>query len=320
MIRSKKAGLIFISLAFILIFIASLIIGSESISLKEIFTPTDETARLILFKLRLPRAIAAVLIGMGLASSGAVFQSVLNNPMADPYMLGVSAGAALGASVSFILNGGAILTLLLSFGGAIGSVLIVFSIGKKRGLLNGTTLILAGIALSFLLSSTTSLIVALNRERMERIIFWTMGSLNGIQMKELTYLSVPLILGSLSFLFYWKDLNLLYLGEDRAKASGVDTERRKLELLLISSLVTSVAVSLGGIIGFVGLIVPHMARLLVGNDHKLLLPTTLLTGATFLLLSDTIARTIVSPMQLPIGVVTSFLGAPYFIYLLRKKQ
>lgn len=323
-LNGRVTGSLLIVGLFFLVFIASLLIGSEKIPFNQLLAilglngePIDPKFYQILIQLRLPRALAAGLIGMALANAGVVFQTCFRNPLADPYMLGISSGAALGAAISFVIPGmGPAWTGILAFLGSLGALGFIYSVAWINGKMDGTVLILSGIAVGFFLSAVVSLMIALNQERMEQIIFWTMGSLNGIRFSQVRLVVLP-VLGSLAvFFYYWKDLNLLVLGEDGAITTGTNAPRVSKILLIVASLCTAFVVSISGIIGFVGLVIPHLVRMVIGPNHRRLLPIAAFAGATFLMLSDVIARTIIAPRQLPIGIITAFLGSPYFIYLI----
>lgn len=320
----KYAGSLLIVGLFIIAFVASLLIGSERIPSGQLLAMLglgDEAIEpmyyQILVQLRLPRALAAGLIGMALANSGVVFQTCFRNSLADPYMLGISSGAALGATISFIIPGlSSGWTGVFAFVGALLALIFIYTIGWIDGKMDSTVLILSGIAVGFFLSAVVSLMVALNQERMEQIIFWTMGSLNAIRFSQVRLVVLPVLASVVVYFYYWKDLNLMVLGEDGAITTGTNAPRVSKILLVVASLSTAFVVSISGIIGFVGLVIPHLVRLLVGPNHRRLIPISALAGASFLMASDLIARTIVSPRQLPIGIITAFLGSPYFIYLI----
>jgi len=281
--------------------------------------------QIIFFVVRIPRVLLATLAGMALAGSGVVFQGVLRNPLAEPYVLGVSSGAAFGASL-VIVTGVSISVLGLSsiaigaLLGALITIYVVYTIAKVGMKSSITTLLLSGIAVSFLLSSMVSLMIALNRDRIEQIIFWTMGSLNAAKMDQVQVVALPIIVCLVVFIFFSRDLNVLLLGEDSATSMGIDVTWIRKILLMTASMATALSVSVTGIIGFVGLIVPHAMRIILGPNHKYLTPASIISGAIFLIFSDTIARTIIAPGQLPLGVVTSVIGAPYFVYLLYKSN
>lgn len=279
----------------------------------------------ILYIVRIPRVLAAALVGMALAGAGVVFQGVLRNPLAEPYVLGISSGAAFGATITIVFGitftiFGLTAVSVGAFIGAILTMLLVYNIARVGLKSSPTTLLLSGIAVSFLLSSLVSLMIALNRDQVERIVFWTMGSLASVRMSQVQAIYIPIILSLLVFMFFSRDLNVLLLGEDSATSMGIDVAVVRKILLLSATIATAFSVSVSGIIGFVGLIVPHAMRLIVGPNHKFLIPTSIFTGAIFLIISDTIARTIIAPGQMPLGVITAVIGAPYFIFLLYKNN
>lgn len=279
----------------------------------------------ILYVVRVPRILGATLIGMALAGAGVVFQGVLRNPLAEPYILGISSGAAFGATLMIVLGVtftffGLTAVSIGAFFGAIITMYVVYSIARVGMKSSITTLLLSGIAVSFLLSSMVSLMISLNRDQIERIVFWTMGSLSSVRMTQIEVIYIPILLCIAIFLFFSRDLNVMLLGEESATSMGIDVVLLRKILLLSASIATAFSVSISGIIGFVGLIIPHAMRLIVGPNHKYLTPASLLAGAIFLILSDTIARTIIAPGQLPLGVITAIIGAPYFIYLLYRNN
>lgn len=285
----------------------------------------SNTHFLIIFMVRLPRIIMASLVGMGLSVVGASFQSLFKNPMADPYVLGISSGAALGAALAIVINisGSAAtlsITTIFAFIGAICTTILVYSIAQVRGKVGTTNLLLAGSAVSFLMSSMISIIMVFNQEEVNKIVFWMMGSFNASSWKNIFIVAPIVLIGTIVIYFFYRDFNLMLVGEDNAKSLGVETEKLKKLIIIISSMIMAVCVSFSGIIGFVGFLVPHMIRIVFGPNNKALIPFSALGGAIFLLLADTTARTIASPAELPVGAVTALIGSPYFIYLLIKMK
>ncbi|NPE28723.1 iron chelate uptake ABC transporter family permease subunit [Methanococcoides sp. SA1] len=276
----------------------------------------SDSQNTIIMNIRLPRVILGALVGAALATAGCAMQGLLKNPMADPYIIGMSSGAGLGASLAFAL----MLPLqLLAFVTAAGSIFMVYNISKIGEKVPTETLLLAGIAVGFFLSSVTSFIIFLSQSP-HQIIYWLMGGLWTANWEKVQITFLMVLVGI--FMLYrqsW-NLNVMLLGEDQAQCMGVEIEKVKRSVLIFSSLITAAAVSVSGIIGFVGLIIPHTMRIIVGPDHRILLPTSTLMGAAFLVFSDTIARTVLESTDLPVGVVTAFFGAPFFIYLLRKRR
>ena len=285
----------------------------------------SQTELTIIFRVRMPRIIMASLVGIGLSVVGASFQSLFKNPMADPYVLGISSGAALGAAFAIVLklpSASASLSVVTisAFIGAVVTTIFVYNIAQVRGRVTTTNLLLAGCAVSFLMSSMISIIMVFNQEEVNKIVFWMMGSFNASSFKNI-YIVAPIILvGTVVIYFFYRDFNLMLIGEDSAKSLGTDTEKLKKLIILISSMIIAVSVAFSGIIGFVGFLVPHIVRLLFGPNNKALIPFSALGGAIFLLFSDTISRTVAAPAELPVGAVTALIGAPYFIYLLARMK
>ncbi|SIR55923.1 FecCD family ABC transporter permease [Halanaerobium kushneri] len=334
MIENKKNILIFLTavlFSVILIFLA-LFIGSTPIEpadiLDYIFNNSENistSTAIIIGEIRLPRIILAFIVGAGLAVAGAVFQAIIRNPMVDPYIIGISAGAGTGVMLALFLGIEIVVFNLNSlpvfaFLGAVLTVFIVYQLAKVGNKLPVLTFLLAGVAVSFILNSMMSFLMVLRTENLQQLVYWLMGSLAGSAWKDVRMI-LPYFLAALAvILFYLKDLNILLLGEESAVHLGLNVEKTKVILLGAASLLTASVVAVSGSIGFIGLVVPHMARIIIGPDHRRLIPLTALIGASFLLLADTAARTIMAPMELPVGIITAFAGGPYFIYLLRNKS
>ena len=290
----------------------ALCIGVSGFSL---FTFETEMIQKLLFEVRLPRIIAAVLVGAGLAAAGCAMQGLFRNPMADPYLLGTSSGGALGAAISIVFLGGLFMPVF-AFAGAILSIVVVYFASKRNGRVAVETLLLTGIAVSFLLSAMLSFITYISGNNLQQIMFFTMGGLWNVYWDDVR-LGLLIILAALVLFIFARDMNVMTLGEEEAVHLGVSTEKTKRVLLLISTFITAIAVSIAGCIGFIGLIVPHIVRIITGPDHRILLPASMVAGAILLLAADTFARTL--PTKIPVGIVTSFIGAPFFIYLLRRR-
>lgn len=279
-----------------------------------------KTDKLILFSLRIPRILESGLVGMALAVVGACFQGLLKNPMADPYVLGVSSGAAFGATIAIILGLGVVATNALAFLIALVTVFMVYVMAKRGSKVDMTSMLLAGVAVSAFLSSVISFFMLLNHEEMSRIVFWTMGSLSYVTWREVIISTIIILPLSFIVYLYSKELNALLTGEESAYHLGIDVEKTKRILLIIGSLITAAAVSVSGIIGFVGLIIPHIVRLFTGPDHRMLIPISAISGGIFLVWADTLSRFILSPAEIPIGIITSAVGGPFFLYLLVKNR
>lgn len=280
--------------------------------------------RSIIIDLRLPRILGGALVGLGLATAGVVFQGVFRNPMADPYVIGVSSGAALGAALAIVLNIGfslfGINTLsIMAFIFSLIAVFIVFNLARVGPKVPITPLLLAGLAVSILFSAFISLLQLMSGWELHRLVFWLMGGLSGVGWKDLISAAPLILVGTATIYLFSRDLNIMTLGEEEAHHLGVNVDLSKKVLLTLGSLVTAAAVSISGLIGFVGLIIPHLTRMLVGPDHRILTPASALMGGIFLVVCDSLARSILSPIELPVGIVTSISGAPFFLYLLRKR-
>ena len=287
-------------------------------------TTWQPSAETILFQIRLPRVVAGALVGSALASAGVLFQGMLRNPMADPYIIGTSAGAALGAtivmmlpvSVAFFSFG---LVPIAAFFGALGAVLLVYNIARVGGKTPIVSMLLAGFAVSAMLAAVVFLMVTMSGRTglLQNVYSFLMGSISVTGWTQIALIA-PLIIGGIvvaRFLAF--RLNALSLGEEGAAYLGINVEREKLLVLALGSLLTAAAVSISGLVGFVGLVVPHAVRLVLGPDHRLLLPAAALSGGAFIVLADLFARTVLAPSEIPIGILTAIIGAPFFIYLLR---
>jgi iron complex transport system permease protein len=288
--------------------------------------PADvsHATEVILFQLRLPRVLLAAVVGAGLAVSGAVFQGLFRNPMADPAIIGVSSGAALGAITVIVAGGGAALGGLAvpvaAFAGALVTALLVYRLARIGPAVQVATLLLAGIAVAAVISSVMSLVMSLSGEELRSIYFWLLGGLGARGWDDLAAATLLVVLGVLAALLTTARLNLMVLGEERAAQLGVEVEGFKRVALATGALLAAAAVSVSGVIGFVGLMTPHLLRLVVGADHRRLLPAVILAGPTFLILTDLVARVVLSPEELPVGAVTAILGGPFFLFLLRRER
>ncbi|HHX73427.1 MAG TPA: iron chelate uptake ABC transporter family permease subunit [Firmicutes bacterium] len=279
----------------------------------------------IIWQLRLPRVLLGALVGAALALSGVSFQGLLRNPLADPFTIGVSSGAATGATLAIFLRQFFGLSFpqmvpLFAFAGALVALFFVYNLARIGGQVPVVTLLLAGVVVSSFLSAIISLLMVFAGENMQGIFFWLSGGLLLRSWPEIWFVLPYLTAGFLVLIAFARDLNVLLMGEEAAMSLGVNVEKTKKILLLTASLVTAAAVSVSGMIGFVGLVIPHAVRLVTGPDHRILLPASALVGATFLVWADVVARTVLAPQEIPVGIITAFVGAPFFIYLLRKKK
>jgi iron complex transport system permease protein len=284
-----------------------------------------QSSEQIINKVRIPRMLLGILVGAVLSIAGAGFQGVLRNPLADPYSLGVSSGASVGAAVLIYFGlqfawFGQWSIPIVAFATGLISLFLVLKLAMIDGKLKMETLILSGVVMQAFLGAFVSFLVSISNQTVNEIIFWLMGSL-AMRGWSYTYMILPyLLIGIVILLSYARSLNLLALGERQAAHLGVHVERTKLIVLIASTLITAAAVSVAGVIGFVGLIVPHLVRLLVGPDYRLIIPLSAICGGIYVLWADTLARTLLSPTEIPLGVITAFLGAPFFAYLLHKDK
>lgn len=284
---------------------------------------TGQTIDTIIFSIRLPRVLLAALVGCALSVAGSIFQALLRNPLADPYILGISSGSAVGAVLAMMLGLAATSfgLPLASFIGGIGTVAIVFNVGRMGRRVHTNTLLLAGVIINAFFGAVLMFLISISRtEALHSIIFWLMGDFSFADYRRMALASPYIFSGVFLAYFLARRLNLIVAGEDEALQFGVDVERVKKYAYALASLVTAAAVSVCGLIGFVGLMIPHMIRLVLGSDHRLLIPAAGLWGAAFLVICDTLARSILAPMELPVGVITAAFGAPFFIYLLKTRS
>ena len=337
----KLAGYGTLGLALLLLtLVASLSIGSVQLPFDEIgamllhklpwvgdhITPTwEQASEQIIMKVRLPRILLGMLVGASLATAGAAFQGVLRNPLADPFTLGVASGSSLGAALlifyglQFSFAGAWTLPLVAFMTGAL-TLGIVLTLAKDNGKLPTHSLILAGVVMQSFLGAAVSFLTVMSRDTLTDILFWTMGSLS---LRGWSYIGVLLPYFVFGIVYLWsraRSLNLLSLGEREAAHLGLRVDRLKTSVLITATLLTAAAVSVSGVIGFVGLVVPHMIRLITGSDYRVIIPLSALGGAVFMVWSDTAARTLLSPSEIPIGFVTAFVGAPFFAYLLYRNK
>lgn len=335
---AAKAKLLWVVLGLAAVLVASMIgsvsVGAVHVPLRAVVDagffgkPLTETQHTILFEIRLPRVLASALVGAALAVSGLMFQGLFRNPMADPYIIGASGGAAVGASIGIVFLAqwsifGFSATALLAFCGAVAAMVVVYGLARTRGRTNGVTLLLAGFALGTMLTNSTYLfeIFDPNPASGSKIVAaWLHGVIGVPQWRQLGITAVMVALAMLAAYPLMRRLNTLALGDEYAHQLGIRVESTRIGIVLVGSLLTAIAVSLGGLIAFAGLVVPHVARLLLGPDHVRLLPVTALGGAIFLVVTDTLARTLFAPLEVPVGILMVFLGGPFFLWLLRKNK
>jgi iron complex transport system permease protein len=274
----------------------------------------------IVWSVRLPRTMLGILVGAALAVGGTVIQAVVRNPLGDPYLIGIVPGAGLGAVIVIVLGSGALGGLSITaaaFAGAMAAFIATFALGRQQGRWPATRLVLAGVAMGYLISAFTYFLQTLATPgQLQRVLFWTLGSVSGATWEDLPLLAIIVTAGTVWLVANGRRLNGLASGSELAASLGIDVGRFQLQLMTLVALMTGAVVAVVGGIGFVGLMVPHLARLLVGADHRRVLIVSLLGGAIFLPLADIVARTLLPPTEIPIGIVTAAVGAPFFIWLL----
>lgn len=318
----KKILPIVLTIGIIITGILAIPMGSVPIPLEYIFSPgkAPDYIRTIIFNLRLPRIIMSLLIGMMLASSGAVVQTVFQNPLADPYIIGIAASATFGAVIAFVLNLPDFMYGVLAFITCLASTLLIFKMAKKGNKVNVATLLIVGVAVSSFLGAFTSFTMYLIGEDSFKITMWMMGYLGNATWKRVIFILIPLVLSLIYFYSKRHELDALLSGDEEAHSLGVDVNRLKVRTLTVSALIVAFSVAFSGMIGFVGLIVPHTIRMIVGPSNTKMLPSTILAGGFFLLICDTFGRIVLAPVEIPIGVITAFFGAPFFLYLALKNK
>jgi iron complex transport system permease protein len=333
-LTSRRVAVICLGLGLLLFaaVVISLRMGAYPIGISDIVTTLIQGAlgrwndipseyKLVIFGLRLPRIALGILVGASLATSGAGFQALLRNPLADPYVLGVSSGAALGAILSLIAAPHATgLIQVAAFAGAIATIAVVYFLGRRGGQLDSATLLLAGIiTASFLSAVIMFLMTTLSGRDLRGMAFWLMGDLQAPSTVGAKWLYFALAVAVGSIYSTASDLNLILTGEQEARHLGVNVERVKIVVYVAASVLTGLAVSVSGAIGYVGLLVPHLMRMLFGSDYRILIPASAIGGAILIVVADMLARTVVAPTELPVGAMTALAGAPVFIYLMRRR-
>lgn len=330
MAKKSKWFLLLVATAAILVLVSivSLAVGSKAIGVSRLFDialhgrGTPEYS--ILIDVRLPRVLMAFAIGGALSLSGAILQAVFRNPLAEPYTLGISGGATIGVSVNILFEinklFGTLSLPIFGFIGALVVVVILYTLSLTKGVLKMNSLLLTGVMISYISSSLLMLIQALVRtEDLSRIVFWIMGSVEEANWSLIKLAISASLLGLVAAYFLSIDLNALALGEEEAMRLGVHVERTKRISFVIASVLTGVSVSLTGVIGFVGLLIPHVLRSITGGDHRILLITSYLCGASFLILCDTVARSVAAPIELPVGVITGIVGGVFLVYVISRR-
>lgn len=324
---NKIIKFLFLLTILIITFIIAMISGISDISvvdmLKSLFSTGNDNTYTIINQIRFPRVVLAIVAGAGLACSGCVFQGVLRNPLADPFTLGISGGAAFGASIGFafgITKLSWIFLPLLGFLGAILSVCLVYMLNMKKEF-DSNSMILSGVVASYIFSSAVMLVFSISSsDQLYSAFMWLMGNLAFFDERLLPMVIILVMLGVIILCCLGNVINIISLGNEKSNSLGINTSRTVKYIFLLSSLITACIVSCCGVIGFVGLMIPHITRKFVGNNNKILMPFSAIVGSIFLLICDTVSRTVVAPVEIPIGVITSIIGGLFFVFLLLKKS
>ena len=335
--RSYRLVMLILAAALIAAVVTAAVVGAAGLSMGEALRALfalfgsgadaqgdfPEWAPRLLWSLRLPRIALALIAGAALSTAGASFQGVFRNPLAEPYLLGVSAGAALGATIAIVwkpLGSGIYGIPVLAFVGGALTAFLVYRVATFSGRTGSASLLLSGVAVGSTLTAITSFMMVATERDLHTVIVWLMGGLTTATWTKVSITLPVVAAGFVYMMLMSRRMNLLLMGEERARELGVDSQRTRRNLMIVASLTTAAAVAFTGLIGFVGLMVPHIMRLLVGPDHRRLLPASALFGALLLLLADTVARTVLAPAEIPVGIITAAAGGPFFLYLLRMRK
>lgn len=336
-----KWNILFLVVILVLVIVFSVSVGSAKLSFAEslklvaaklpIADKLVDSAYLgtkyetIVWKVRMPRTVMAALVGASLSIVGAAFQGIFRNPLADPHILGVSSGAAFGAAIAMFTGATAGFMGLgtvgvFAFVGALSAVFLVYNVSKISGEISVTGMLLTGTAISTFLSALISLLMTFHNEQIEKVYMWTMGSFSAATWGKIGFLTFFVVIGAGVLLLYAGKLNVILMGDDDAKCLGIDVNKIRRRIIVAASILVGAAVSVSGIIGFVGLIIPHCVRLVTGADNKKLMPYAFMLGAVFVTLCDMVARTAAAPTEIPVGIITAMFGAPYFIFLVIRRR
>ncbi len=339
-LHSKRLCLFLLAFCLLTVFLVSFALGQYDVSLRQVMgilcnailgpltggrlmlpPAWTDTMQIAVLNIRLPRILMACMVGCCLSAAGAAYQGVFQNPMASPDVLGASSGAAFGAALAILLGASSHMVTLSAFAFSLATIVLVFLIARHAPGLRVVNLILAGVMISSLFSAGTSYckLVADPSSQLPEITYWLLGSLSGTKITDVQLALPPMVLGcAVLLLIRWR-LNLLTLGDEEAHALGVNTDLLRLGVILCATLITAASIAASGMIGWVGLVIPHLCRRLVGADHRFLMPASMITGAAFLLVTDNVSRNLLA-VEIPIGILTAFIGAPFFIYLILKQD
>jgi iron complex transport system permease protein len=322
--KKRKVTLVLLPILVIIASVGSLMIGQVSFSVAEvfegIFSTEDTLARRIVWEIRFPRILIALLVGMCLAISGTLLQGIMQNPLADPGVIGITSGAGIMAVLVMVVFPGYILYLpIAAFVGAFSAAMIVYVLSVKKGGTSPTRIVLVGVAVNAICGAATNMMMILYSDRVQSVLPWLAGGLTGVgwvQFKNIIYYAlVSLVLA----IFSIRHIRVLRLGDEMASLLGHNVERSRVLLIALSTLLAGLAVSVAGLVGFIGLVVPHILRIIIGGDYKYLVPTSAFGGALLVIVADTIARSVFNPTEIPVGILLAFIGGPYFLYLIHRR-
>jgi iron complex transport system permease protein len=326
----KNYSILFIMLASLVIaVIAAVGLGAVRIPAREfaevLLWGKETEHSTILMQIRLPRVLLCLVIGAGLATVGAVMQGIFKNPLVDSYTLGMSSGAALGAVIAIVTGisfgfAGLSTTGVFAFIGAVATLFFVYNLARNKNAVQVNSLLLAGVAVSYFLAAVISFLMLLNNDNIQHIVFWTMGSLSLTSWSKVAMSYAVIVPGMLGLMMFARELNIFAMGDESAQYLGIDVEKLKMILLVICCIIVGAVVSVSGTIGFLGLVAPHIVRMIAGSDNRKVIPYSALLGAILLIASDTLGRTLIQPVEIPAGIMTSIMGGPFFIFLLRKQK
>ena len=321
--KKRKLTILLLPLLLVVCSIASLMIGQVSFTVSEavsgIFVNDDSLARKIVWEVRFPRVVIGIIVGMCLGAAGAILQGIMQNPLADPGVIGVTSGAGIVAVLIMVVFPGYIMLLPLgAFVGAFTAAMIVYALSWKKGT-SPTRIILVGVAINAIAGAGTNTLMIIYSDRVQSVLPWLSGGITGVGWAHVEMIGVYALVALVICLFAIRHIRIMRLGDEMAKLLGHNVERSRLFLIVLSTLLAGIAVSVAGLVGFVGLVVPHILRLIIGGEYKYLLPASAIGGGLLVVVADTIARSAFNPIEIPVGILLAFIGGPYFLYLIHRK-
>lgn len=322
--KKRRLLLIFLPILLFIVSIGSLMIGQVSFTVGEVFqgilSTEDTLARRIVWEIRFPRILIGMIVGVCLAVAGAMLQGIMQNPLADPGVIGITSGAGIMAVLVMVVFPGYILYLpIAAFTGAFVAAMIVYVLSVKKGGTSPMRIVLVGVAVNAICGAGTNMLMILFSDRVQSVLPWLAGGLMGVGWVQLENIIYYVIVAVVLAIFGIKHIRIMRLGDEMARLLGHNVERSRLFLIVVSTLLAGLAVSVAGLVGFVGLVVPHIIRLMIGGDYKYLIPASAFGGALLVLFADTIARSAFNPTEIPVGILLAFIGGPYFLYLIHRK-